>query len=177
MTGPVFADANVLLYVLDARDPAKQARASAWHEHLWDENLGRTSMQVMSEFYVNLKRMAGSRMTQEQAWTHTERYFTWNPQAIDDELMRNAHRIEQRHGISWWDSLIVAAAQLQECALLLTEDLQDNGVYGSVTVRSPFTLEVREAMASYVVTPRAASPHRPRGRPRRWSAVVRAPAR
>jgi hypothetical protein len=36
-----------------------------------------------------------------------------------------------------------------------------------VTVRSPFTLEVREAMASYVVTPRVASPHRPRGRPRR----------
>jgi hypothetical protein len=80
--------------------------------------------------------------------------------------MRNARRIEQRYGISWWDSMIVAAAQLQECALL-TEDLQDSGVYGTVTVRSPFTLEVREAAATYAVSPRAASPHRPRGRPRR----------
>jgi predicted nucleic acid-binding protein len=170
MTGPVFADANFLLYVRDARDPAKQARASAWHEHLWKEGLGRTSMQVVSEFYVNLKRMAGPRLTQEQAWTHAERYFAWEPQAIDDEVMRNARRVEQRYGISWWDSMIVAAAQLQECALLLTEDLQDSGVYGTVTVRSPFTLEVREAMATYVVTPRAASPHRPRGRPRRIAA-------
>jgi hypothetical protein len=79
----------------------------------------------------------------------------------------DARRVEQRYAISWWDSMIVAAAQVQECALLLTEDLQDSGVYGTVTVRSPFTLEVREAMASYVATPRVASPHRPRGRPRR----------
>lgn len=167
MTDPVFADANFLLYVRDARDPAKQARASAWHEHLWNEGLGRTSMQVVSEFYVNLKRMAGSRMTQDQAWTLTERYFAWNPQAIDEDVMLNARRIEQRYGISWWDSMIVAAAQLQECALLLTEDLQDSGVYGTVTVRSPFTLEVREAATTYAVSPRAASLHRPRGRPRR----------
>ena len=167
MTGPVFADANFLLYVRDARDPAKQARASAWHAHLWNEGLGRTSMQVVSEFYVNLKRMAGSRVTHEQAWTYAERYFAWKPQAIDDDVLRNARRIEQRHGISWWDSLIVAAAQLQECALLLTEDLQDGGVYGTVTVRSPFTLEVREAAATYTVSPRSASPHRPRGRQRR----------
>ena len=166
MTGPIFADANFLLYVLDAREPAKQARAAAWHVHLWDTNLGRTSTQVVSEFYVNLKRMAGARLTAEQAWAHAERYFAWEPRAIDDEVMRNARRIEQRHGISWWDSLVVAAAQVQECTLLLTEDLQDNGVYGSVTVRSPFTLEVREAAASYAVLPRAGRVHRPRGRPK-----------
>lgn len=166
MTGPVFADANFLLYVLDARDPAKQARAAAWHAHLWDTNLGRTSTQVVSEFYVNLKRMAGARMTAEQAWTHAERYFAWEPRAIDEEVLRSARLIEQRHTISWWDSLVVAAAQVQECALLLTEDLQDNGVYGSVTVRSPFTLEVREAAASYAVRPRPVSMHRRRGRPK-----------
>lgn len=167
MTAPVFADANFLLYVQDEREPAKQARASAWHEHLWNQGLGRTSMQVVSEFYVNLKRMARSRLTPEQAWTHAETYLAWEPQPIDEEVMRNARGIELRHGISWWDSMIVAAAQLQRCELLLTEDLQDNGVYGTVTVRSPFTLAVREAAARYAMQPRIASPHRPRGRPRR----------
>ena len=167
MTGPVFADANFLLYVRDSRDPEKQARASAWHEHLWHADLGRTSMQVLSEYYVNLKRMAASRMTPDQAWVHTQAYLAWRPQAIDEDVIRNARPIEQRYRISWWDSLIVAAAQLQQCALLLTEDLQDGGVYGTVTVRSPFTLEVREAAAAYAVLPRVASPHRPRGRPRR----------
>jgi predicted nucleic acid-binding protein len=168
MPGPaVFADANFLLYVRDEREPAKQARASAWHESLWQEGLGRTSMQVVSEYYVNLKRMAGSRMTQDDAWTHASRYLAWNPRAIDEEVLRTARQVERRYRISWWDSMIVAAAQLQDCALLLTEDLQDNGVYGTVTVRSPFTLEVREAAVTYAVQPRAASPHRHRGRPRR----------
>lgn len=62
--------------------------------------------------------------------------------------------------------MVVAAAQMQYCTVLLTEDLQDGMAFGSVTVRSPFTLEVREAAATYAVSPRAASPHRPRGRPR-----------
>jgi predicted nucleic acid-binding protein len=171
MTDPVFADANFLLYVQDERDHGKQARASAWHDRLWREALGRTSMQVVSEYYVNLKRMAGSRMTPEDAWTQASRYLAWNPRVIDEDVLRAAHLIERRYKISWWDSMIVAAAQLQECPVLLTEDLQDGMVFGSVTVRSPFSLEVGEAAAAYTVPSRVASLHRPRGRPRRAAAV------
>jgi predicted nucleic acid-binding protein len=168
MPGPaIFADANFLLYVLDERDPAKQARAAAWHERLWREELGRTSTQVVSEFYVNLRRMAAARMSQGEAWAHASSYLAWDPLPVDREVILLAREIEQRYRISWWDSMIVAAAQLQDCALLLTEDLQDNGVYGTVTVRSPFTLEVREPAAAYSVMPQLASAHRPRGRPRR----------
>ena len=77
------------------------------------------------------------------------------------------YTIELRYKLSWWDSMIVAAAQLQECALLLTEDLQDGAAFGTVTVRSPFTLDVREAGAKYDVQRLGAPLHRPRGRPRR----------
>jgi hypothetical protein len=49
----------------------------------------------------------------------------------------------------------------------LTEDLQDGAVFGGVTVRSPFTLDVREPAAAYAVTPVAKPRHRPRGRPKR----------
>ena len=163
----VFADSNFLLYVQDERDRAKQSRAAAWHERLWREATGRTSMQVISEYYVNLKRMAGSRMSVEEAWAHASTFLAWNPRTIDQELFRHARLVEGRYRISWWDSMIVAAAQIQDCTLLLTEDLQDGMAFGSVTVRSPFTLEVREAQAAYEVLPRFASLHRPRGRPRR----------
>jgi predicted nucleic acid-binding protein len=163
----IFADTNLLLYVRDAREPAKQARAIAWHDRLWRDASGRTSAQVISEYYVNLKRDAGARMSAEQAWSDASRYLAWKPRAVDGEVLSAARAVERRYKISWWDSLIVAAAQLQGCELLLTEDLQDNGVYGTVTVRSPFTLEVREAAATYAAQPRLASPHRPRGRPRR----------
>ncbi len=166
MTGPCFVDANVLVYTWDPRDPAKQKRAAAWRDHLWLTGLGRTSVQVLSETYATLRRIKRDAPA-EALWDGIALYFAWNPYSIDESVLRRAREIERRFRISWWDSMIVAAAQLQDCALLLTEDLQDGGVYGTVTVRSPFTLEVREAAATYAVLPRAASPHRPRGRPRR----------
>ena len=67
--------------------------------------------------------------------------------------------------------MVVAAAQLQGCALLLTEDLQDGAVYGGVTVRSPFTLDVREPAPAYTVAPLPNPRHRGRGRPRKAGVV------
>jgi len=56
MTAPVFVETNVLVYARDAGSAAKQARAAAWLEILWREQVGRTSMQVLSEYYVTLTR-------------------------------------------------------------------------------------------------------------------------
>ena len=163
----IFADTNLLLYVRDAGAPAKRARATAWRDRLWRESTGRTSMQVISEYYVNLKRSVGARLEGDQAWTEASRYLAWNPRAIDAEALQTAREVERRYKISWWDSLIVAAAQLQGCELLLTEDLQDGMAFGSVTVRSPFTLAVEQPAAPYEAPPMLARLHRPRGRPRR----------
>lgn len=165
MTALVFVDANVLLYARDAAEPAKQPRAKAWLEHLWREALGRTSMQVLSEYYVNLRRK-GSAVSAEDAWQDTKMYLAWHPREIDEEVFLRARDIEQRFRLSWWDSLVVAAAQLQDCAILLTEDLQDRAVLGTVTVRSPFTLSIAEPAASYAA-PRSRIRHRTRGRPPR----------
>jgi len=169
MTEPVFVDANVLIYVYDARVAAKQGAAIAWIDHLWSKSSGRTSAQVLSEFYTVVTRKLKPGLTQDDAWRQTERYLAWKPQAIDDTVMRRAREIERRHRLSWWDAMVVAAAQLQDCALLLTEDLHDGAAYGSVTVRSPFTLAVDEPRAAYQVAP-VASRHPPRGRPRKSQA-------
>ena len=167
MTGLLFVDANVFLYASDEDEPVKRARAIALLDRLWQDETGRTSVQVLSEYYVNLKRIAGPGLTAQEAWARAAKYFTWGPQPVNETLFRHAREVEQRWRISWWDSMVVAAAQMQYCTLLLTEDLQDGMKFGSVTVRSPFTLEVREAAPTYAVQPRAPSPHRPRGRPRR----------
>jgi predicted nucleic acid-binding protein len=171
MTGPCFVDANVFVYAGDPRSAAKQARAIAWLDLLWREQRGRTSTQVLSESYVALKRLAAAAGSGHDVWPSVKKYLVWSPLAIDGGVLLRAREVEVRFRISWWDSLIVAAAQLQECELLLTEDLQDGMEFGSVTVRSPFTLDVREAPASYAVPPQIASPHRPRGRPRRAARI------
>ncbi|HUN68169.1 MAG TPA: PIN domain-containing protein [Burkholderiales bacterium] len=166
MTDPCFVDANVFVYAGDPRDAAKQQRAVAWLDLLWQEQRGRTSAQVLSESYVALTRIARANGSNQDVWPSVKKYFVWNPLAIDVNLLRRARAVEERFRISWWDSMVVAAAQVQYCSLLLTEDLQDGMTFGSVTVRSPFTLEVREAAATYQAMPRVASPHRRRGRPR-----------
>jgi predicted nucleic acid-binding protein len=165
MTGPCFVDANVFVCTRDARDAAKQGRAIQWIDLLWRDRLGRTSAQAIAEFYAVATRKL--RIEPERAWQTAERYFAWNPYPVDEALLRRARELELRYKLSWWDGMIVAAAQIQDCVLLLTEDLQDGAVFGAVTVRSPFTLEVREAGAKYTVEPRGAPLHRPRGRPRR----------
>jgi predicted nucleic acid-binding protein len=167
MTGTVFVDANVFLYAHDEGDPVKQPRAYAWVDHLWQGGLGRTSMQVLSEYYVNLKRKAGAGLSPEDAWERVSRFLLWKPQPVDEPVFRRAREIEQRWRLSWWDSMVVAAAQVQGCALLLTEDLQDGAAYGGVTVRSPFTLDVREPVPAYAVAPAVTPHHRGRGRPRK----------
>lgn len=170
MTGPCFVDANVFIYVRDARDVRKQARAAEWLGDLWHHKLGRTSAQAIAEAYAVATRKLG--IPPDNAWHYLERYFSWSPYPVDEALLRRAREIEQRYRVSWWDSMIVAAAQLQDCVLLLTEDLQDGARLGSVTVRNPFKLQVSEAAATYAVERRGASLHRPRGRPRRIAAAA-----
>lgn len=167
MTAAVFVDTNVLLYARDLSEPVKRERAKAWLDHLWRERLGRTSIQVLSEFYYNATRKLRPGLTSEDAWGRLQPYLAWSPQPVDQALLARAREVERRHRLSWWDSMVVGAAQLQGCAVLLTEDLQDGALYGNVRVRSPFTLEAGEPAAEYAVTPVVASRHRPRGRPKR----------
>jgi predicted nucleic acid-binding protein len=166
MTPLMFVDSNVFLYADQIDEYSKRPIAQQWLERLWREQAGRTSIQVLNEYYWNATRKLNPRLSLDDAWLRIQRLLTWNPQAIDSDVIRRAHEIERRYRLSWWDSLIVAAAQAQHCILLLTEDLQDRAVYGGVTVRNPFTLGVSEAAVEYTAAPAAARQHRPRGRPK-----------
>jgi len=168
MTALVFVDSNVLLYRRDPTEPVKRPLASAWLEHLWREQTGRTSCQVLSEFYANATRKLS--VDAELAWSDVEALQAWRPQQIDSELLRIGRSVQRRYRLSWWDSLIVASAQSQNCALLLTEDLQDGAHFDGVAVRSPFTLSINEAAAEYATRP-TPSRHPPRGRPRKYPAT------
>lgn len=167
MSAPVFVDANVFVYARHAHETVKQPIATQWLEMLWRDQRGRTSIQAVNETYNVLTRKINPKVAADTAWDYTRTLLTWDPLPIDAALLVQAREIERRHHLSWWDSLIVGAAQLQNCAILLTEDLQDHAIYGGVTVRNPFTLGISEATAAYSVAPQVMSRHRGRGRPKR----------
>jgi predicted nucleic acid-binding protein len=165
MTAAVFVDANVIVYSRDRRDELKQRTAAEWMRQLWWEQRGRTSIQVLNEFYWIVTRKLKPQVAAEDAWRDVELLLGWKPQALDQVLIQRARRVEERYRVSWWDAMIVAAAQLQGCTLLLTEDLQHGAVFDGVQVCNPFLSQLQDAPASYQVELR--SRHRSRGRPRK----------
>jgi predicted nucleic acid-binding protein len=167
MTAAVFVDTNVLVYARDAGEPAKQPVAANWIERLWIEQTGRTSIQVLNEYYVTVTRKLRPGMSPDEAWSDVHALLAWDPQPVDRDVVLRARDIERRNDLSWWDAMIVAAAQVQGCILLLTEDLHDGWHCDGVTVCNPFTNSVAEDLARYTTAPAPKSRHRPRGRPRR----------
>ena len=166
MTGLVFVDTNVLLYAIDTRDADKHRCARDWIGRLWRERNGRTSVQVLSEYFVHATRVSSVPLSRDKAWEQVVALYEWKPRAVDIEVLEGGRRVQSRYGLSWWDSLVVAAAHVEGCAMLLSEDLQHGAVYSGVTCMNPFRTGVQESSAVY--TPLAVlPPRRGRGRPRR----------
>ena len=138
MIDTVFVDTNVLVYSRDASEPPKQRQAMAWMARLWSEQTGRLSFQVLNEFYVTVTNKLQPGMDQQSAREDVRSLLAWRPIPLDIHVVEGAWRIQDRHKLSWWDALIVSAAQVSDCRYLLTEDLQETLKMGKVEVINPF---------------------------------------
>ena len=73
---------------------------------------------------------------------------------MDLRILERAWLLQERHLLSWWDTLIVAVAQTCGCEALLTEDLQHGHEFDEVRVVNPFASpdrtpeEILESLAS-----------------------------
>lgn len=146
MTARVFVDTNVLVYARDRTDEAKHRRAMEWLAVLWDERAGRLSWQVLHEYYVTLTRKLRPPRDTDDAREDVASLIAWQPIPVDVPMMDRAWAIEDRFGLSWWDALIVAAAEAGGCTHLLTEDLQDGQRFGDLVVVNPFTHAAEELL-------------------------------
>jgi len=139
MTANVFVDTNVFIYAVDQGDLKKQLAAQAWRAWLWETNRGRISFQVLQEFYVNAIKKQPS--AQVEIRKEISNLMAWRPIALDASIITRGWKIEDRYGISFRDSLIVAAARVAGCRYLLTEDLQRGQELDGVMVVNPFLSE------------------------------------
>lgn len=144
MNALCFVDTNVLVYGRDASEPEKQPVARSWMEHLWTERAGRTGIQVLNEYFVTVTTRLRPGLPTADAWLDVTRLFAWNPVPLDRHVLARGREIQTRFRLSWWDSLIVAAANVSGCSHLLTEDLQDGRDLDGVKVISPFRHEPDE---------------------------------
>jgi len=131
-----FVDTNVLLYTADNTDPNKQLTAQLWVMALWEQGAGSLSWQVLHEFYVNATRKL--RIPSPKARATVEVFASWQPVETGFGLIERAwHWIDKAH-VTYWDALIIAAAERAGCVWLLSEDFQEGQKLGTVTVVNPF---------------------------------------
>ena len=131
----VFVDTNILIYAHDKDAGEKYLTARAALESLWHRPiLPSISIQVLQEFYVNLIRRNVKTSDVRETVVN---YLEWDVINNDRKLLLEGMRLKDRFSISFWDALIVAAAQTAKAKELWSEDLNPGQSYEGVVVVNP----------------------------------------
>jgi predicted nucleic acid-binding protein len=137
MTSRLFVDTNVWVYTVDDAEPDKQAQA----RHVLEPTPGKdlvVSAQVLGEFYVTVTRKLAETLPETEAVALVDRMRLLPVVPVDANLVSAAITNTREWQLSYWDALIIAAAEASGCDLVLSEDLNHGQVYGSVRVENPF---------------------------------------
>lgn len=130
-----FFDTNILLYAYNG-PPDKTTRARKLFSECNETRNIVISTQVVQEFYaVGSRKLGIPKLTIQEA---TNALFELPIVVIRPSHMRAAIDNEATYQISFWDGLIVAAAEAGGAQILYTEDLNHGQKYGTVEARNPF---------------------------------------
>jgi predicted nucleic acid-binding protein len=118
-----FLDSNDLTYAYDVNEPERQPRALAVLSRVARLGTGVVSTQNLAEFWVATRRLRSPLPTESAARRVRQfcRLFRVTP--VDPEVVHEAIRGVRTHQLFYWDAQLWASARLNDCAVILTEDL------------------------------------------------------
>jgi predicted nucleic acid-binding protein len=137
MNDKCFVDTNILVYAHDRSAGLKHQRAQTLLEQLWDSGQGVLSTQVLQELCINLRRRIHRPLPVEEVRLLIRDYATWEVVTNTPESILQALDIEQRYKTSFWDALILQAAESSGASILYSEDLATGQRYRKVRVINP----------------------------------------
>jgi predicted nucleic acid-binding protein len=137
MSDVVVVDTNILVYAHDADAGVKRERAVEKLRQLWNNDTGWVSVQVLQEFFVNVTSKLPTRMARSAAREVVSAYGAWVREPTTAETVLRATDIAELAQISFWEALIVAAAEQAGAVLLLSEDLNDGQSIAGVRILNP----------------------------------------
>ncbi len=136
--GSYFLDTNVLVYANDRTEEAKQSAAIQLITDGIHTGRAVISAQVLGEFWVTVTQKIQVPLDRRTAEREIEHLRAMRVVSLEYDTVRTAIRLQERHRVSYWDALILAAASFAGCAQVYSEDLNAGQRYGRVEVRNPF---------------------------------------
>lgn len=135
----IFIDTNILVYSLDRFDPVKQKKCRLLLKTLTNDFQGVISTQVMQEFYVTTVKKLGADPLLIKDILHA--YERFETVIITPDTIRDAIDCSIINQLSFWDALIVVAAESARCEKLWSEDFNDGQVIRGVEIKNPLRSE------------------------------------
>ncbi len=134
-----FFDSNIFIYLFDDAAPQKSATAHALTRAGLEAKTACISFQVVQETLNVLTRKLATPATP----AHTQEFLEKMLQPMwrvmpSAKLYSHALVLKGRLSLSFYDSLIVAAALEAGCKRLLTEDLQHGQRIDGLRIENPF---------------------------------------
>ena len=131
----VFFDTNVLVYQMDKKSPTKREKCRSLVRKAGDSGDAVISTQVLQEFYVVATNKLHISTVASKSIMHT--FENMEIVTIGKELINEAIDASLQYKLSFWDALILVAAESARCEILYSEDFNDNQIMRNVKVRNP----------------------------------------
>lgn len=132
----VFFDSNILLYSVDPTDKKKRKRCQELLEKAEDEGTGVISTQVLQEYYNICTRKFG--VDPLVAKESLAAFEVHEIVVITPALIHGAVECQVVSRLSFWDALIVVAAEVAQCGILFSEDMNHGQKLRGLKVENPF---------------------------------------
>jgi predicted nucleic acid-binding protein len=135
-----FADTNLIVYVADPAELVKRPRVRDFLAGIIRRHTLVLSPQSLNECYRVVTERRGL-MAKNDARRFVGAWRPYCTAPYDFAVTQEAWRIQDKHGFSWWDCMLLGSAILARCEIFLSEDMQHEMKIFGMTVLDPLKLE------------------------------------
>jgi len=131
-------DTNVLVYATDRSAGQRQAAAVDLLQRAASSDCALTEQSLVE--YLNIATLKARQPLEAAARVVREWLQNFPLLVPTTSVVRDTLAMLAQYRLSIWDARLLAVCAVHDCRVLLSEDLQDNAVYGGVRVLNPFNL-------------------------------------
>ena len=137
---PTLIDTNLLVYLYDQSQPARQERSHRVLEQLELTRNGRLSVQALSEFFSVVTRKLSPKMIPAEALDQINLFIrVWPVFDLTPLIVMEAGRGVRDHKLSYYDAQVWATARLNQVPVVFSEDFRDGSLLEGVRFANPFS--------------------------------------